>query len=137
MVVVVVIQSGVAILIGNVRNKASKASYLSCSEKMTHFKGMFDHCVNKAEGIFTVVILTAEFCTVFLLTVGILIVGNCTVVLGGICTAGILTIGNCTVVLGGICTAGIYTIGLCTVGLLIVGHLTAGIYTIHVKRFKY
>lgn len=48
MVVVVVIQSGVAILIGNVRNKASKASYLSCSEKMTHFKGMFDHCVNNS-----------------------------------------------------------------------------------------
>ena len=91
----------------------------------------------KAEGIFTVVILTAEFCTVFLLTVGILIVGNCTVVLGGICTAGILTIGNCTVVLGGICTAGIYTVGLCSVGIFMVGHLTAGIYTIHVKRFKY
>ena len=58
-----------------------------------------------------------EFCTVFLFTVGILTVGNCTVVLGGICTAGILTVGNCTVVLGGNCTAGIYTVGICTVGI--------------------
>ena len=59
-----------------------------------------------------------EFCTVFLFTVGILTVGNCTVVLGGICTAGILTVGNCTVVLGGNCTAGIYTVGICNVGIL-------------------
>ena len=74
--------------------------------------------VKTADGISTVVILTVEFCTVFLFTVGILTTGNCTVVLGGICTAGILTVGNCTVVLGGICTVGNYTIGNCTVGFL-------------------
>ena len=62
--------------------------------------------------------MTVEFCTVFLFTEGILTIGNCTVVLGGICTVGILTVGNCTVVLGGICTVGNHTIGNCTVGFL-------------------
>ena len=77
-----------------------------------------------ADGIFTAVNLTVEFCTVFLFTVGILNVGNCTAAQGGICTVGILTVGNCTVVLGGICT--VVLGGICTVGNYTIGNCTVG-----------